>query len=68
MLAIAVVYDVLAARNIRTDQLPAVPGRCRSTAEAQRTAFVQEHVGSTNPGIVQQMTAVPAAPEIAITP
>jgi 4-carboxymuconolactone decarboxylase len=56
MSGVAVVKHLFAARNIGTDQLPAVsvgPLAINEAVEAQRARFVQEQFGSTFPGVVQ---------------
>ncbi len=61
MSAVGVAKDVFAARDIGTDQLPAVSVALlpiNETAEAQRATFVQEQFGSTFPGVVQYTTDV----------
>lgn len=59
--AVGVAKDVFAAREIGTDQLPAVvpkPLPLDEAAEAQRATHVQEQFGAMLPGVVQYTTDV----------
>ena len=61
MSAVAVAKDVFAARNIGSDQLPAVspqPLALNEAAEADRAARVGGQFGATFPGLVQYTTDV----------
>jgi len=61
MSAVAVVKDVFAARDIGSEQLPAVsmtPLKINEAAEAQRATSVQQQFGASFPGVVQYTTDV----------
>lgn len=59
--AVAIAKDVFAARDIKTDQLPAaspLPLPLNQVAEADRAKRVEDQFGGVSPGLVQNTTDV----------